>query len=211
MRLGSVLRAGCLAAGLLLCGQAGWIHAKAAVAQVLLRRAFTEMMATGRVVRPWPSLDTWPVARIEVPRLGRSLIALEGGSGQALAFGPAHVAGTPEAGRDGTAVYAAHRDTQFAFLGDLRPGDRIVVTRRDGVQAAFRVVGREVRRWDRSGISPAAPGRRLVLSTCWPLDALTSGPLRLLVHADAEAPAPAGGKVSRAQAPQPEPAGLQPL
>lgn len=193
MRPGTALRAGCLAAGLLLCGQAGWIHAKAAVAQVLLRRAFAETVATGRVVKPWSSLDSWPVARIEVPRLGRSLIALEGGSGQALAFGPAHVAGTPEAGRDGTAVYAAHRDTQFTFLGQLQPGDRIVVARRDGVRVAFRVVGREVRRWDRSGIDPTAPGSHLVLSTCWPLDALTPGPLRLLVHADAETPAPSSG------------------
>ena len=28
------------------------------------------------------------------------------------------------------------------------------------------------------------PGRRLVLATCWPLDATTAGPLRYLVHAE---------------------------
>ena len=35
----------------------------------------------------------------------------------------------------------------------------------------------------RSGIDPLAEGYHLVLSTCWPFDALTSGPERYLVHA----------------------------
>jgi sortase A len=39
-------------------------------------------------------------------------------------------------------------------------------------------------RWDASGLDPFAPGRNLVLTTCWPLDAKTAGPLRYLVHAE---------------------------
>jgi sortase A len=39
-------------------------------------------------------------------------------------------------------------------------------------------------RWDQSGIDPQAPGRHLVLVTCWPLNATMSGPLRYLVHAE---------------------------
>jgi len=38
--------------------------------------------------------------------------------------------------------------------------------------------------WDESGLDPSAPGRRLVLSTCWPLHSLVSGPLRYLVEAE---------------------------
>ncbi|WOH54848.1 hypothetical protein [Bradyrhizobium sp. sBnM-33] len=33
------------------------------------------------------------------------------------------------------------------------------------------------------GIDPLAGGHELVLSTCWPFDALTQGPERYLVHA----------------------------
>ena len=33
------------------------------------------------------------------------------------------------------------------------------------------------------GLDPQAPGRHLVLATCWPLDAVTPGPERLLVEA----------------------------
>jgi sortase A len=176
-------------AGLVLIGQGIYIHAKAALAQILLERAFDETLKTGKDVKPWSWADTWPVARIAVPRLGKSAIVLHGSSGQALAFGPGHVERTPEAGDEGTAIYSAHRDTHFAFLGDVRTGDDIVVTRRDGKTLRFRVRGTSVVRWDSSGIDPHARGRRLVLVTCWPLDGKFSGPLRYLVHAElAETP-----------------------
>jgi len=171
-------------AGLSLTGDALYIHAKAILAQLLLDRAFAAELASGGVVKPWSWADTWPVARIEVPRLGRHAIVLASGTGQALAFGPGHVARTPEAGEAGTAVYAAHRDTHFAFLGDVVAGDDIVVRRRDGTTLRFRVTHSEVVRWDSSGIDPAAPGRHLALATCWPLDSMLPGPLRYVVHAD---------------------------
>ncbi len=170
--------------GLVLVGQGVWIHAKALLAQVLLERAFARSLATGAIVKPWSWADTWPVVVIELPRLGARVIALEGGTGQALAFGPGHVELTPDAGERGTAVYAAHRDTHFAFLRDARIGDEIRVTRRDGATFRFRVTATSVVHWDASGIDPLAPGQRLVLATCWPIEARTRGPLRYLVHAE---------------------------
>lgn len=170
--------------GLVLFGQGIWIHAKALLAQVLLDRAFAASLASGHAVKPWPWADTWPVARIAVPRLHKSAIVLAGSSGQALAFGPGHVDRTPDAGEAGTAVYAAHRDTHFAFLGDVRIGDEIRVTRGDRRTFAFRVTGTDIVRWDASGIDADASGQQLVLSTCWPLDAIVSGPLRYVVRAE---------------------------
>jgi sortase A len=173
-------------AGLWLTGSALYIHAKAVLAQILLSRAFAAEIASGAVVKPWSWADTWPVARVEVPRLGASAIVLAGGSGQALAFGPGHLERTPDAGEPGVAVYAAHRDTHFTFLARIEPGDVIVVTRRDGKMIRFRANHTEVVRWDASGIDPAAPGRHLALATCWPLDSALPGPLRYVVHADVE-------------------------
>ena len=173
-------------AGLGLAAQAAWIPAKAALAQLLLERAFARTLAEGHTVRPWPTADTEPVARLGIA--GGSFVALRGGSGQALAFGPGHLDGTPEAGEPGTAVFAAHRDTQFAVLGELCPGDPVTVTRRDGRTVRFRVTATRVAPWDASGIDPGAPGRRLALATCWPLDGLRPGPLRLIVEAEADAP-----------------------
>ena len=102
---GSLATAAILAlAGVVLCGQGLWIHAKAIVAQVLLERAFAQTLATGQDAKPWPWADTWPVARIEVPRLGKSAIVLHGSSGQALAFGPGQLERTPPAGEPGTSA-----------------------------------------------------------------------------------------------------------
>jgi len=170
-------------AGLILVGQGGYIHAKAWLAQVLLQRAFTETIATGRDTKPWSWADTWPVARIEVKRIGASAIVLSGSSGQALAFGPGHVEFTADAGERGVAVYSAHRDTHFRFLKDVRIGDEIEVTTRDGKTFRYRADSHSVVRFDQSGIDPSSDGYELVLSTCWPLDAVTPGPDRYLLHA----------------------------
>ena len=56
------------ALGMLFLGQGLWIKAKAELAQILLERAFTQSIATGQPVKPWSWADTWPVARISVPR-----------------------------------------------------------------------------------------------------------------------------------------------
>ena len=169
--------------GLILFGQGAYIHAKALLAQMLLQRAFDQTIATGQVTKPWSWADTWPVARIEVKRIGASAIVLAGSSGQALAFGPGHVELTADAGERGVAVYSAHRDTHFAFLRNVKIGDEIDVTRDDGKTFRYRADGSSVVRFDASGIDPLSDGYELVLSTCWPFDALTSGPERYLLHA----------------------------
>ena len=135
------LSALCLGLSLFLFGQSTWIFAKAQVAQVLLERAFSQSIVTGEPVKAWSWADTWPVARIEIPRIQASAIVLHGSSGEALAFGPALLAETARIGEPGTAVVSAHRDTHFAFLKDVVVGDRITVTRDDGLVFTYRVTG----------------------------------------------------------------------
>jgi sortase A len=170
--------------GAVLFGDGVYIHAKALLAQVLLDRAFDESVASGKPVKPWSWADTWPVARIEVPRLKARAIVLHGSSGQALAFGPGQLETTPDAGERGVAVYSAHRDTHFRFLKDVAIGDEILVTRSDGKRFSFRASEATVVRFDASGIDPASDGHALVLSTCWPFDSVTAGPLRYVLRAE---------------------------
>ncbi|UPJ42178.1 class GN sortase [Bradyrhizobium sp. 40] len=169
--------------GVILFGDGAYIHAKAWLAQVLLERAFDRSVATGEVVRPWSWADTWPVARIEVKRIGASAIVLEGTSGQALAFGPGHILQTTDAGERGIAAYAAHRDTHFRFLRNVAIGDVIDVTRSDGKHFRYHADSSAVVRFDASGIDAAVRDVELVLATCWPFDAITSGPERYILHA----------------------------
>jgi sortase A len=180
-RLFPSLLIGLLGAALL--GHGAYIHAKAMLAQVLLQRAFEKTVASGHPVKPWSWADTFPVARIEVKRIRASAIALDGSSGQALAFGPGHVELTAEPGEHGVAVYAAHRDTHFRFLRDVRIGDEIEITRNDGRIFRYRADTTEVVRFDASGIDAVSDHYELVLSTCWPFDAVTPGPERYILHA----------------------------
>lgn len=169
--------------GTLLSGQGVYIHAKALLAQILLERAFAQTIMTGRDTKPWSWADTFPVARITVPRLNASAIALAGSSGQALAFGPGHVERSAEPGERGLAVFSAHRDTHFRFLKDIAIGDEILLTRRDGRTFRYRADRATIVRFDATGLDPLSEETALVLSTCWPFDAVTQGPLRYVLHA----------------------------
>lgn len=161
-----------IAVSLVPLGQAGWIHAKAQLAQVLLDRAWRARLAgaTERAARPWPWADTAPIARLQVPRLAVDEIVLAGASGRSLAFGPGHLNGTALPGEQGNAVIAGHRDTHFAFLAEITPGDIVRLQRPDGVWVRYRVSGSAVVD-ARSAVLDAAPDRTVVtLVTCWPFE-----------------------------------------
>jgi sortase A len=174
----------CLVIATLLLGKSLWITAKAELAQILLHRAFTQSVATGEIVKPWSWADTWPVAQIKIPRIGADAIVLTGSTSEAMAFGPTWLTDTPRPGNPGTSVIAAHRDTHFAFLKHVERGDKISVTRTDGLTFHYRVTTMRVADWNTSGIDRHAKGHNLVLSTCWPFDAVVRGNARYIVEAE---------------------------
>lgn len=171
------------AAGLWQVGAALFIPAKAEVAQVLLHRAWETTLAGGNRVKPWPWADTWPVARLRLPDQGTDLIVLAGANGQALAFGPGHVAGTAPPGGAGLSMIGGHRDTHLKGLAKLKPGDRVEIQRPDGAIRVYRVDAATIADARHPWAAPE-DADRLVLVTCYPFDALIpGGPLRYLVHA----------------------------
>lgn len=181
----AALLAGLLAAGLGL--DAGWLHAKAWLAQALLQQAWTATRAAQTAHKPWPWADTHPVARLRVAAHGVDQIVLAGDAGRSLAFGPGWAEASAAPGQAGPSVISGHRDTHFAFLQALAPGDAIELESPRGtrryVVAALRVA--DVRRE-----ALALDGRdALWLVTCWPFDALSAGgPLRYVVRAEPVAP-----------------------
>jgi len=69
-----------LAAALFFLGSAFYIPAKAMLAQQLLQQAWADTLRShGKINRPWPWADTWPVARLIVPGRHIDQIVLEGG------------------------------------------------------------------------------------------------------------------------------------
>ena len=176
-----------LAFGLWQLGAAGWIHAKALLAQVLLARAWSASLTEGRAVRPWPWADTYPVARLRAPGLGIDQIVLAGASGRSTAFGPGHLDGTAAPGAEGHSVLVGHRDTHFSFLQDLAPGDGLSLQDRRGTWRRYRIERSDVIDARRARLHRGDGGAALSLVTCYPFDAVSpGGPLRYLVFAVAE-------------------------
>ena len=181
-------------------GQAGYIQAKAWLAQSLIRDAWSRTLAGEEQVRPWAWADTWPVARLLAPAHDIELHVLAGANGRTIAFGPGHVFGTAAPGEAGNSVIGAHRDTHFAFLQRLADGDALEVQTPGGRLVRYRVVERSVvdRRETRVMARHDAEAE-LTLVTCYPFDALRAGgPLRYVVRARAQVDGPASAGMVQA-------------
>jgi sortase A len=167
--------------------EGSWIYAKARLAQYLLQRAWTRTLAGEAAVKPWPWADTWPIARLTVPSQHVDQIVLAGAYGRTLAFGPGFLESTARPGTRGTAIVTGHRDTHFAFLKYVQPGERLTVQSPDGSVHRYRITDRLIvdSRTDKIRLDRGLPS--LVLVTCYPFyTPFLGGPLRYIVTADAE-------------------------
>ena len=164
-------------------GHAGYMNAKARLAQILLQRAWQQQLDSGIVAKPWPWADTTPVARLRVARLGIDEIILSGDSGRTLAFGPGWAPSSALPGTPGVSVVSAHRDTHFAFLRELEVGDRIELNGGKGSRS-LRIASVRIADSTLERIETNRDADMLLLVTCYPFDALQAGgPLRFVVAA----------------------------
>jgi len=176
-----------LAAGSSQFARGAWIQAKAWLAQGLIAHAWSRTLQGNSEVRPWSWADTWPVARLSVPRLGIERYVLAGADGAGMPFGPGHVRSTAAPGAAGNSVIGGHRDTHLAFLRSLKPGDTLLIERPDGARISYRVQWAEVLDRREVWVAKQEGPARLTLVTCYPFDALGGdGPLRYVVIALAE-------------------------
>jgi sortase A len=170
---------------LVLAAQALWIPAKAALAQVLLERAWSKANSKGAAPPPWPWADTRPVARLTREQDGHSQIVLEGDSGRVLAFGPGWNPSSAAPGTAGTPVISAHRDTHFAWLRGIADGE-IVRLEATGGSRRYRLASRQIVDVRAQSLLLDDPREGLLLVTCWPFDAAEAGGTqRLLLHFEA--------------------------
>ncbi|MGD8999249.1 MAG: class GN sortase [Granulosicoccaceae bacterium] len=185
-RLVLAVSATLLVAGMALVLQAGWIHAKAVLAQHLLQHSWQQVLLHNRNVPAWPWADIQPVAQLHVPVQAASQLVLDSDSGAALAFAPGVHNGSAMPGHAGISLVAAHRDTHFAYLKELAAGDEVFVTRRDKRSVRYRVTDRRVVDTRQGGLAVRAGQASLLLVTCYPFDAVAAAtPYRYVVTTEA--------------------------
>ena len=122
------------------------------------------------------------IGRLEVPRLGVSVITREGVDARTLRSAVGHVPATALPGQPGNAAFAGHRDSFFRPLKDIRSGDRIVVTTPAG---RHEYIVRETRVVQPTDVSVLNATREpaLTLVTCYPFNYIGSAPQRFIVRA----------------------------
>ncbi len=203
IRLGQ-LRCWLLAIALLAVTKAGWMDAKALVAQQLLKQAWEQTMenhikghpANQQGHKPWPWFDSQPVAELVWPN-GRQQVLLAGWSGQAMAFAPGLELMDANAARlaadqwqqADTIMAGAHNDTHFSELENVSIGASFSLVFASGERQIYRVASKQVRDSREQDLLPAAltggVHGQLMLITCYPFGGLsTGGPLRYVVTAN---------------------------
>lgn len=123
------------------------------------------------------------IGRIAVERLGVSAIVLEGVGNRELRRGAGHIPATPlpEQGKGNVGI-AAHRDSFFRALKDIREDDTIELTTLDGTFRYKVEWTKIVKPTDISVLEPTDEPA-LTLVTCYPFYYVGSAPKRFIVRA----------------------------
>jgi len=125
---------------------------------------------------------------IEIPRLDTASIVEEGVETSTLWKAVGHIPGTALPGERGNAVLAAHRDTYFSGLGDLKVGD-LVSFKSPTATYSYRVESTRIAEPDDTQVLAASNEPVLTLVTCYPFHYIGNAPQRYVVTAREQLPA----------------------
>jgi len=120
--------------------------------------------------------------RIAIPRLDVSTIVLEGVDASTLRQGAGHIPETAEPGDHGNVGIAAHLDSFFRALKDIRKNDIVRLETLDGT-FRYRVDWTRIVTPDDVAVLGDTPDPELTLVTCYPFYYVGSAPKRFIVRA----------------------------
>ena len=143
--------------------------------------SFQETASDKFQTRPHKSMDGL-VGRIEIPRLGVSVMVMEGTDTGTLGHAAGHIAGTVLPGQQGNVGISAHRDTFFRPLRNVRQNDTIKVITLAG-EYRYRVVSTQVVNPSNVGVLKSGDDQILTLVTCYPFYFIGPAPNRFIVRA----------------------------
>lgn len=120
--------------------------------------------------------------RIAIPRLDVSTIVLEGVDISTLRRGAGHIPDTAQPGDHGNVGIAAHRDSFFRALKDIRKNDIVRLETLEGT-FRYRVDWTRIVTPEETAVLDDTPDPELTLVTCYPFYYLGSAPKRFIVRA----------------------------
>jgi sortase A len=122
------------------------------------------------------------IGRIEIPRVNVSAVLREGVDDQTLKKSAGHVPNTALPGEQGNVGVAAHRDTFFRGLRQIREGDRIRMVTPEGTHQ-YEVDSLKIVLPKNVEVLGPTPYKALTLVTCYPFNYIGAAPKRFIVRA----------------------------
>ena len=173
-----------LITGLLLVSYTAFTVAERYVYQAYENRVFDRAVALRQVTKyPAGAVARSLIGKIAIPRLNISAMVKEGIDYRTLDLAAGHIPRTALPGQTGNVGVAAHRDTLFRNLKDVRRDDKITLTTLDG-EYVYRVVSfKIVQPTDVSVLDPSPDEKILTLVTCYPFYFVGDAPKRFVVRA----------------------------
>ena len=123
-----------------------------------------------------------PIGTLNIPRLGISSVILEGTDEHTLSLSVGHISDTALPWNSGNTGLAAHRDTFFRGLRNVRDGDRILLTWPGGTRV-YEVDSTRVVSPDDGYVLDDVGRPLLTLVTCYPFHYIGPAPERFIVQA----------------------------
>ncbi|MGA3240184.1 MAG: class D sortase [Bryobacteraceae bacterium] len=123
------------------------------------------------------------VGKLEIARLGVSVMVVEGVDASDLKRAVGHIPGTAVPGELGNVGIAGHRDTFFRPLRSIQRDDQITVSTLQGTYR-YRVVSTNVVRPEDIQVLYPTGRDSLTLVTCFPFNYVGSAPKRFIVRAE---------------------------
>lgn len=132
--------------------------------------------------------ETWK-ARIQIPRVEIEAVVHHGVDKGTLRRAVGHIPGTALPGQPGNVGLAAHRDTFFRGLRNIKEDDVIIVETQEGV-FHYEVDSTRIVSPNRVDVLDATGEPTLTLVTCYPFNYVGKAPKRFIVHARQITPSP---------------------
>jgi sortase A len=123
------------------------------------------------------------IGRLDIPRLGLSVIVIEGVRAATLRRAVGHIPGTALPGQQGNVGISGHRDTFFRPLRNIRRDDTVTLTTLLG-EFRYRVVSTSIVRPDNIAVLNPTENQVLTLVTCYPFYFVGPAPSRFIVRAE---------------------------
>ena len=123
------------------------------------------------------------IGRLEIQRLGLSVMVMEGDDHRTLRRAIGHIPGTAMPGQSGNSVLTGHRDTFFRPLRNIRLDDIVTLTTLQG-EYRYRVLATQVVSPGNVSVLDAGRNEILTLITCYPFYFVGAAPNRFIVRTE---------------------------